>query len=120
MANILSQGAVFLEAQRIKHLSEPVTYRRGNNSVQVSATRGKTNFTVDDEAGFSVGSHVVDFIIARSEMHLDADVIIPRLGDTIEVADGMVFEVVYLASDGCWRFSDGIGLSMRIHTKRKQ
>jgi len=119
MVNLLNQAAVFLETQRVKVMTEPVTYHRGINTVVVKATCGKTNFTIDDEAGFTVGSHVVDFIIAASEMKFGDTVIVPRLGDVIVTADASQYEVVYLASDGCWRYSDGFKLSMRIHTKLK-
>ena len=51
MADLLEQGAAFLDDQRHKHMSRAVVYQRGAESKEVSATIGRTEFEQADEAG---------------------------------------------------------------------
>ncbi|QDU71044.1 hypothetical protein [Mucisphaera calidilacus] len=111
MADLLRQGAQWLEQQRTTCCSSPVAYRRPPDSVTVNATYGKTDVEMADESGLTVRSHVTDFLILASELGFG-----PKQGDQI-VADGRVYEVIYLAGEGPWRWSDPYRTTFRIHTK---
>jgi len=43
MSDILERGSVWLDGQRVRHLSRPVTYARGESSARVQAAAGKTD-----------------------------------------------------------------------------
>ena len=55
---------------------------------------------------------VTDFLILATELTLGE----PEAGDKI-IADGRVYEVMSLAGQGHWRWSDSYRATMRIHTK---
>ena len=111
MTDLLKQGSEWLEQMRTSHCSSPVTYRRGQTEVTLNATSGKTDFEVDDESGLTVGSHVWDFLILAVDLGFD-----PEPGDVV-AANGRKYEVMSLAGDGCWRWSDPYRQTYRIHTK---
>ena len=114
--DLLNIGLSTLSSKLKTHASATVTYQRGEDSVQVSATRGRTAYTVHDESGVEVGSGVVDFLIAAEDLVIDDAVITPKIGDKI-VASDATFTVLALPGDGCWRNSDPFGINLRIHTK---
>jgi len=63
---------------------------------------------------------VMDFLILAEELVLDGEKTIPKAGDQIRMNRGTeiaVFEVMALAGQGCWRYSDSFGKTLRIHTK---
>ena len=114
MGDLLRQASQWLEQQRAAHCSSPVTYRRGEAEAVVNATFGRTQYEVEDEFGLRLGAHATDFLILADEL---APVFGgPQAGDRI-VADGAVFEVMPLAGQGHWRWSDPYRQTMRIHTK---
>ena len=112
MADLLRQGAEWLEQQRAAHAASPVTYRRDQDSYAVDATFGRTQYEVEDEYGLRVAAHVTDFLISADVFPFAE----PEAGDQI-VADGVVYEVMDLAGQGHWRWSDPYRKTMRIHTK---
>jgi hypothetical protein len=111
MPDLLRQGLQWLEQQRTEHCSSPVEYRRGLDTYDVQATKGKTEFEVSDDFGATIGTHVVDFLIMADELGLK-----PQPGDVI-VSDEHQYEVMNLGSEGCWRYSDPNLITLRIHTK---
>jgi len=96
---------------RAQHLSSPVEYRRGVDTYTVNATFGKTDYEVEDEYGMRVGAAVVDFLILTENLPFE-----PKAGDRI-IADGRTYEVMPLAGQGPWRWSDPYRQTYRIHTK---
>jgi len=114
VGDLLRQGSQWLEQMRWAHCSSQVTYRRGAREQVLSATFGRTQYEVQDDYGLVVAAHVTDFLVAAADF---APVFgEPRAGDQI-VADGIVHEVMSLASEGHWRWSDPYRTTMRIHTK---
>lgn len=112
MPDMLRRGSEWLEQMRTTHASSPVEYRRGGQPVvPVSATFGKTDYEIADEAGLTVGSHVWDFLIRADELGFE-----PQAGDVI-AASGRKYEVMNLGGEGCWRFSDSFRQTYRIHTR---
>ena len=121
MGDLLRQGSQWLEQQRSAHCSSQVTYRRGAQEQELSATFGRTQYEVQDDFGLVVAAHVTDFLVAAADF---APVFgEPRAGDQV-VADlpdrqagGVVYEVMSLGNQGHWRWSDPYRTTMRIHTK---
>src|SRR5690554_6438152 len=112
MADLLRQGAAWLEQMRAAHCSSPVEYRRNSDVHPVQATFGCTSYEVADESGLTVGSHVWDFLILADDLGFK-----PEAGDTI-VANGRQHEVMALGEDTKgWRWSDPYRITYRIHTK---
>lgn len=110
MADLLAQGAAWLEAQRTKHLTREVTYVRGNDQVTVLATIGRTQFETDDGTAVRVEYTDRDFLIRAADLVLAGQPTEPERGDLIR-EDGREFEVLD------WRYSDPYRLALRITTK---
>jgi hypothetical protein len=121
MTNLLQQGSDWLESKRNQYLSQPVVYLRGVSTITVNATLGKTEYEVDDDYGLRVKAEVMDFLILADELVLDGEKTLPKAGDQIRMNRGdqiIVFEVMALSGQGCWRYSDSFGKTLRIHTKQ--
>jgi len=117
---MLEQGAAWLDRMRVKHASRSVTYTRGAETVELSATLGQTTYEVADEFGTTVEAKATDFLITGAELVLAGQKAKPQPGDRIRVTVGdevHVFEVMSLGAAGHWRPSDPYGHTLRIHTK---
>jgi len=120
VADMLEQGAAWLDRMRVKHASRSVTYVRGAESVELSATLGQTTYEVADEFGTTVEAKATDFILSAADLVLSGQKSQPQPGDRIRVTVGdevHVFEVMDLGGAGHWRPSDPYGHTLRIHTK---
>jgi hypothetical protein len=123
MSDLLRQGSQWLEQQRTAHMTSPVTYRRaGQADAEVLATWGKTDLEVADDYGATIRTHVIDFLILADALWQEG--FEPQAGDVIVApstgsgqATGRKFEVMDLAGQGCWRWSDPYRTTFRIHTK---
>jgi len=115
MGDLLGQGCQWLAQQRGAHCASQVTYRRGETELAVSATFGRPDRDVEDQFGVRIGATMTDFLIAAAD--LESTFGEPEPGDQV-VADGRVHEVLDLAGQGHWRWSDPHGVTMRIHTKQ--
>lgn len=114
MSDLLQQGAQWLDEQRSTLLASPVTYRREGTHAEFFATYGRTEFEADDETGMRVQAHVTDFLISAGSF---APVFgHPRPGDQI-TAGPVVYEVMNLTAEGCWRWCDPYRYTMRIHAR---
>jgi len=112
MGDLLRDGLNWLEQQRTAHMTSPVTYRRaGQADAEMRATFGKTDYEVADDYGATIRTHVIDFLILADELGFE-----PQASDVI-VADGRKYEVMDLAGEGAWRWSDPYRTTFRIHTK---
>ena len=120
MADMLEQGAVWLAGMLKQHASRGVTYVRGAESVELSATLGQTTYEVADEFGTTVEAKATDFLLSAVDLVLAGAVALPEPGDQVRVTVGdevHVFEVMDLGGVGHWRPSDPYGHTLRIHTK---
>lgn len=116
MPDLLSQGTEWLAAQRTEHLSQPVIYLRGIDSVEVPATVGRTVFELD--SGFGLERvETRDYLIPADSLILAGTTVLPERGDRIQEGD-FVYEVMSPARDKPpWRYSDPFRNTLRIHTK---
>ena len=120
MGDLLEQSAAWLEEQRVQHMSQPVTYHRGVDSVGVQATIGRTVFEVDDGTGFREKIESRDFLILAEDLIINGQVAVPQRGDRIKETQGntvYVYEVLAPGEEPHYRFSDLYRKTLRIHTK---
>jgi len=120
LADLLEEGAAFLEDQRHRHMSRAVTYQRGAQSKELLATIGRTEFEQADDAGLIHRTQSRDFLIRTADIDLGAGPTLPLGGDRVrEEVDGKVFVYEVNAPGGQppWRYSDPFRKTLRIHTK---
>lgn len=120
MADLLEQASAWLEAQRTEHLSKTVTYGRGADTVDVSASIGRTIFDVDNGFGVVQRTQSRDFLLLTADLVLNGTTTLPERGDRIREPDGelvYVYEVMAPGTEPCWRYSDPYRHTLRIHTK---
>ncbi|HMN39620.1 MAG TPA: hypothetical protein PKE29_02170 [Phycisphaerales bacterium] len=123
MADLLDQGAAFLDAQRHTHMSRAVVYQRGAEAKEVQATIGKTEFEQADEAGLIHRTESRDFLIRTADLDLGTGPMLPRAGDRVRETVGgvgaqvFVYEVNAPGGQPPFRFSDPYRRLLRIHTK---
>lgn len=110
MADLLAQGAAWLEQQRTKHLTSTVTYVRGDVQLPVPATIGRTKYEADDGHVVQVEYTDRDFLILAADLVLGGQVSEPERGDLIREGP-REFEVLD------WRYSDPYRTTLRITTK---
>ena len=122
MGDLLRQGSQWLAGVLRQHAASPVTYSRPpadeddeTVELELAATLGKTDYEKLDEYGMPVGATATDFLVSAADFTGTFGE--PQAGDRIVFA-GAVYEVLELPGQGCWRWSDGFGNTMRIHTKR--
>lgn len=123
--DMLQDGLEVLESERKEHMSRPtrVAYARGAEIVPdgVTAMIGSSSFDVDDDVGGGVLElQSRDFIIASADIVLAGVETLPVDGDKItETRAGgeFVYEVHEIGGERCYRFCDGQGVTLRIHTK---
>jgi hypothetical protein len=129
VADLLEQASAWLDRMRTKHMARPVTYCRGEQSVEVQATLGRTVFEIADAYGVVEQSESRDFLILAADLVLDGAVTLPQRGDRIrEPQDGpstgsgqaktFVYEVMAPGKEPHYRFSDVYRRTLRIHTKQ--
>ena len=121
MADLLEQASAWLDGMRAKHMARPVTYCRGEQSVAVQATLGRTVFETADAYGVVEQSESRDFLILAADLVLGEAVTLPERGDRIrEIQDGktFVYEVMAPGKEPHYRFSDVYRRTLRIHTKQ--
>jgi len=115
MGDLLRQGCQWLAQMRGAHCASQVTYRRRETELALSATFGRPDREVEDQFGVRVGATMTDFLIAAADFAPTFGE--PEPGDRI-TADGQVYEVLDLAGQGHWRWSDPHRTTFRIHTKQ--
>jgi hypothetical protein len=102
-------------------MARPVTYCRGEQSVEVQATLGRTVFEIADAYGVVEQSESRDFLIPAADLVLGGAVTLPERGDRVrETQDGktLVYEVMAPGKEPHYRFSDVYRRTLRIHTRQ--
>ncbi len=118
--NVLESASNWLEDQRTEHASRAVTYERGVDTVDVSASIGRTIFDVDN--GFGVVERIEsrDFLLLTDDLSLGGGRTLPERGDRVKEVQGdstLVYEVMAPGKEPHWRYSDPYRKTLRIHTK---
>ena len=98
-----------------------VAYARGPQSVDLSATVGKTVFEVDDGYGVLVRHESRDFLVLAADLVIGGEPILPQRGDRVREVQGSTtfgYEVTAPGKEPAWRYSDPYRTTLRIHTKQ--
>jgi hypothetical protein len=120
VADLLQQASAWLDRVRKANLAHTVTYQRGEQSVDVAATVGRTEFEGVDAYGAIERTEARDFLVLAADLVLAGTAVLPEPGDCIrEAQDGKtyVYEVMAPAKEPCWKWSDPYRRTLRIHTK---
>jgi len=120
MADMLEQGAGWLDNQRHQHMTRPVSYARGSSTVEVQATIGRTEFEQADDFGIVHKIESRDYLIRTIDLVLDGQSTLPKQGDQIRETVGettFVYEVLSPGDEPVFRYSDPYRKALRIHTK---
>jgi hypothetical protein len=128
MADLLQRGAMFLEDQRHRHMTRPVVYQRGAESVEAQATVGRTVFEQTDQFGIVHRTESRDYLIRAADLVLAGERTLPKVGDRVRETledRALIYEVMApgTASGGGgggeppFRFSDPERITLRVHTK---
>ncbi|KAA0215773.1 MAG: hypothetical protein DYG94_06405 [Leptolyngbya sp. PLA3] len=120
MADLLEQGASWLDDQRHAHMARTVVYGRDAAQVELSATIGRTEFEQADEAGLIHRIESRDFLVRAADLDLGDGPTLPKTGDRVREVLGsrvFVYEVNAPGGQPPWRFSDPYRKALRIHTK---
>lgn len=122
MADLLQTAAAWLAGQLKEHVSQSVVYKRGAQSVTVTATIARTLFQADDGTGVIDRQEVRDFLIDVAELLLGGAATTPRRGDTIEWTIGgtlCTFEVgLGDRADPAYEYADAYRTKYRVHTRQ--
>ena len=118
--NLLERASNWLEDRRTEHATSTVTYQRGNDTVVVSASIGRTIFDVDNGFGVVERTETRDFLVLTDDLVLGGAGTLPERGDRVRETQGtttFVYEVMAPGKEPHWRYSDPYRKSLRIHTK---
>lgn len=120
MADLLEQGAAFLDDQRHRHMSRSVVYQRGAEAKEVIATVGRTEFEQADDSGLIHRTESRDFLVRTADLDLGSGPTVPRAGDQVRETVGatvFLYEVNAPGGQPPFRYSDPYRKALRIHTK---
>ena len=118
--NLLERASNWLEDRRTEHATSTVTYQRGNDTVVVSASIGRTLFEVDNGFGVLERTESRDFLVLTDDLVLGGVGTLPERGDRVRETQGSVtftYEVMAPGKEPPWRYSDAYRRTLRIHTK---
>jgi len=119
--DLLEKGSAWLEGQRHKHCTRPVTYVRGLESATLQATVGRTLFEQVNGFGITEKYETRDFLVLAADLILGGTPALPMRGDKISEQQGtqiFTYEVMAPGSEPEWRYSDAYRQTLRIHTKQ--
>lgn len=86
----------------------------------ISACVGSTQAESDDGEGFKIDSSIRDFIFSVADYDFGAGAVEPERGDEIRQTIGSsvyVWTVMPVGGEKPWRFCDGYGDGLRVHTR---
>jgi hypothetical protein len=121
VTDLLERSSAWLENQRVKHMTRPVVYQRGAESVEVPATIGQTVFQIDDGTGALLRTESRDYLVTAADLVLAGSPALPQRGDRIRETQGaqvFVYEVMAPGDEPHWRWSDPYRRTVRVHTKQ--
>jgi len=121
VSDLLAQSSAWLESKRHQLRTVPVTYVRGDATVTLQATIGRTVFQQQGEYGVLERTESRDFLVRTEDLVLGGTVTLPERGDRVREADGgqvFVYEVVAPGREPHFCYSDPYRKTLRIHTKQ--
>ena len=122
MSDRMATAMDWLAGKRKTFTTETVTYRRGSDEVELSATVGRTIFRLPAGYGVEIRIETRDFLITAADLILDGALVEPQAGDEVDRTVGAATHVYEVMSPGAdevaWEYSDGHRNTLRVHTKR--
>lgn len=99
---------------------ETVTYKRGSDSVSITAVVGQSQFDEVSATGeIRPLSKTVDFLVKPSSLKLSGSAVLPQRGDQIEKSEGSIYDVLPGTEGTAWQYSDGRKTFLRIHSVKR-
>lgn len=118
MSTLMQRGLTMLSRMAPATAGGTIVYSRGANSVSLSATYGRSEFTSERDGVVTVDINDRDFMFEVDDLILGGVDSLPVRGDRIADAEGRLFEVLALAGAQVYRACDAEGTRIRVHTKR--
>ena len=122
MSDMLGNAVAWLDGARRIHLSRPVLYARGDDSVEVQAGIGQTTFRLDDGTGAMIRTVQRDFLISAADLILADETVLPQRYDRITESVGSTVYTHEVIGPGGgepdWRWADPYRTTLRVHTKQ--
>lgn len=117
MSDFLQDGLDWLAAGHKRDCPLAAAYTRGNETISVTASIGRTIFTSNrqDKARIEFGD--IDFLIDVADL---ASLGVPSEGDRLAVTIRGVaytFEIMPVIGEPAWRYSDNYRTRFRVHCK---
>lgn len=119
MGDVLSDGLAALPGLLKQYAGRTVLYRRGGDSVELTATVGRTEWERADEDGLVRTWQSRDYVLAAEDLVLAGEPATPARGDQIvETIDGAehVFRVLPAGGTDVYRWVDAGRRLLRVHT----
>ena len=120
MGNLLATASEWLAGMRKAHAASAITYRRGQDAIQIDAQKLSVNMELDRGDGVVVEAQRMDWIVAVDDLVLGGQKTEPAEGDEIEHTIGStkyIYEVMSLGTDSHFRPVGPYGNAWRIHSK---
>jgi hypothetical protein len=117
MPDMLAAGAAWLTSQLNAAAGTTVTYRRGSDEAEITATIGRSDFEAADQNGVIENWEARDYLVPTDELPFGE----PLRGDVIvETSGGLDLEYEVAAPRGVpvFRYGDAFRSIVRIHTKQ--
>lgn len=119
MADILADGAAWLAGHLKDSAGRTITYVRGNQAVEVTATLGNSAFESQNQSGVAERWESRDYLIPDADLPFGE----PLHGDKIvETINGVAvtYEVRTPRGVPLLHYADGFRLIVRVHTTQTE
>lgn len=117
MPDLLAAGSAWLTSQLNAAAGTTVTYRRGSEEAEITATIGRSEFEAQDQNGVIENWESRDFLIPAASLPFGE----PLRGDVIAETSGDVeleYEVAAPRGVPVFRYGDAFRSIVRVHTKQ--
>ena len=117
MPDLLANGAAWLAGQLKAAAGRSVTYRRGEDETEITATVGRSQFEAQNQSGVIENWESRDYLVGYGDLPYGE----PQRGDVIvETVGGDVCEYEVASPRGVpvFHFGDAFRAMVRIHTKQ--
>lgn len=117
MTDLLAAGAAWLTSQLNAAAGTTVTYRRGSDEAEITATIGRSDFEAQDQSGVMVNWEARDYLVPTDQLPFGE----PVRGDVIVEGSGILaieYEVVAPRGVPVFRYGDAFRSIVRIHTEQ--
>lgn len=117
MPDLLANGAAWLAGQLKAAAGRVVTYRRGSEETEITATIGRSQFEAQNQSGVVENWESRDYLVSYGDLPYGE----PERGDVIvETVGGDVCEYEVASPRGVpvFHFGDAFRSIVRIHTKQ--